>query len=392
MTATGPSPRTRPPAMSDVARLAGVSHQTVSRVLNDHPSVRPETRDRVLDAITTLGYRRNSAARALVTMRSATVGVVTTGSALYGPTSTLIAVEEAAREQGYFVSVATIRRYDAATMHRVLEHFMDQGVEGIVVIAPQTDVAAAVDSFRAPVPVIMIAARDHPGGDEDDAAGAGPVAPGTPLGSILPIAVDQRLGARLAAEHLLGLGHATVLHVSGPLDWFDARERETGWRAALEDADAPVPEPVRGDWSSDRGYAVGRELAEAVRSGAGPTAVFAGNDQLALGLLRAFWESGVRVPDDVSVVGFDDIAGAGHFIPPLTTVRQPFGALGRRAIASCSTRSPARTCARCPSRPSWWCARARPARGGERGSRRARPGRARPRRGLLHPPAWPHDV
>lgn len=327
MTTTGPSPRTRPPAMADVARLAGVSHQTVSRVLNDHPSVRPETRDRVLDAIATLGYRRNSAARALVTMRSATLGVVTTGSALYGPTSTLIAVEEAAREQGYFVSVATIRRYDAATMHRVLEHFMDQGVEGIVVIAPQEDVAAAVDSFRAPVPVIMIAARDRPGVAEDAPPGA------VGAGSILPIAVDQRLGARLAAEHLLGLGHRTVWHLSGPLDWFDARERETGWRSALEDAGAPVPEPVRGDWSSDRGYAVGRELAGAVRAGDGPTAVFAGNDQLALGLLRAFWESGVRVPDDVSVVGFDDIAGAGHFIPPLTTVRQPFGALGRRALA-----------------------------------------------------------
>ncbi|MFJ1511682.1 LacI family DNA-binding transcriptional regulator [Cellulosimicrobium funkei] len=328
----GPSPRTRPPAMSDVARLAGVSHQTVSRVLNDHPSVRPETRDRVLDAIATLGYRRNSAARALVTMRSGTIGVVTTGSALYGPTSTLIAVEEAAREQGYFVSVATIRRYDADTMHRVLEHFMDQGVEGIVVIAPQTDVAAAVDSFRAPVPVIMIAARDLPAdGEATDVVRPAPGALGAP-GAILSIAVDQRLGARVATEHLLGLGHRTVLHLSGPLDWFDARERETGWRAALEEHGAPVPEPVRGDWSSDRGYAVGRELAAAVRAGDGPTAVFAGNDQLALGLLRAFWEQGVRVPADVSVVGFDDVAGAGHFIPPLTTVRQPFGSLGRRCM------------------------------------------------------------
>lgn len=340
MTDTGPSPRTRPPAMADVARLAGVSHQTVSRVLNEHPSVRPETRDRVLDAIATLGYRRNSAARALVTMRSGTVGVVTTGSALYGPTSTLIAVEEAAREQGYFVSVATIRRYDADTMHRVLEHFMDQGVEGIVVIAPQSDVADAVDSFRAPVPVIMIAARDHPGVEDEAPSGENGTAaaqdarrrPGA-AGLVLPIAVDQRLGARLATEHLLGLGHKTVVHLSGPLDWFDARERETGWRRALEDRGAPVTEPIRGDWSSDRGYAVGRELAADLRAGRGPTAVFAGNDQLALGLLRAFWESGVRVPRDVSVVGFDDVAGAGHFIPPLTTVRQPFAALGRRCMA-----------------------------------------------------------
>ncbi|MBD5785501.1 LacI family DNA-binding transcriptional regulator [Cellulosimicrobium terreum] len=313
--------------MADVARLAGVSHQTVSRVLNDHPSVRDETRARVLDAIATLGYRRNSAARALVTMRSGTVGVVTTGSALYGPTSTLIAVEEAAREQGYFVSVATIRRYDGDTMRRVLEHFMDQGVEGIVVIAPHNDVAEAVDSFRAPVPVIMIAARDHPGAEAEPEAVPGP-------GRVVPIAVDQQLGARLATEHLLGLGHETVVHLCGPVDWFDARERETGWRTALTDHGARVPEPIRGDWSSDRGYDVGLELAVQIRSGDGPTAVFAGNDQLALGLLRAFWESGVRVPDDVSVVGFDDVAGAGHFIPPLTTVRQPFGTLGRRCMAT----------------------------------------------------------
>ncbi|WP_265520487.1 LacI family DNA-binding transcriptional regulator [Oerskovia flava] len=321
--------RVRPPAMSDVARLAGVSHQTVSRVLNDHPSVRSETRERVLDAIATLGYRRNSAARALVTMRSATVGVVTTGSALYGPTSTLIAVEEAAREQGYYVSVATIRRYDAETMHRALEHFMAQGVEGIVVIAPQTDVAAAVDSFRAPVPVIMIAAREHHEPAEADASAV----VGTSAGSILPISVDQQLGARLATEHLLELGHASVLHLSGPLDWFDARERETGWRDALEAHGAEIPDPIACDWSSDCGYDVGRELAESVRAGDGPTAVFASNDQLALGLLRAFWEGGVRVPRDVSVVGFDDVAGAAHFIPPLTTVRQPFAELGRRCMA-----------------------------------------------------------
>lgn len=316
-------PRTRPPAMADVASLAGVSHQTVSRVLNDHPSVRPETRERVQEAIATLGYRRNSAARALVTMRSGTVGVVTTGSALYGPTSTLVAVEEAAREQGYFVSVATIRQFDAHTMHRVLEHFMAQAVEGIVVIAPHIEVAAAVDAFRAPVPVVMIAARDA-----SEAA----------IPGVLPIAVDQRLGARLATEHLLGLGHRTVLHVSGPLDWFDARERETGWREALAAYGAPEPDPVRGTWSAATGHRVGTKIAREIVGGGGPvadrtTAVFAGNDQLALGMLRAFWEAGVRVPDDVSVVGFDDVPGAAYFIPPLTTVRQPFGELGRRCMA-----------------------------------------------------------
>src|SRR5690606_34179877 len=125
----------RPPAMSDVAAVAGVSHQTVSRVLNDHPSVRPETRQRVLDAIAQLGYRRNTAARALVTRRTGTLGVVTSGSALFGPTSTLIAVEEAARDAGYFVSVATVAKWEAEAMRRALEHFMSQGVEGLVVVA-----------------------------------------------------------------------------------------------------------------------------------------------------------------------------------------------------------------------------------------------------------------
>ncbi|WP_275002282.1 LacI family DNA-binding transcriptional regulator [Promicromonospora iranensis] len=302
--------------MADVAALAGVSHQTVSRVLNGHRSVRPATREKVLEAIATLGYRRNSAARALVTARSDTVGVVTTGSPLFGPSSTLIAVEEAAREQGWYVSVATLRRYDAATMHNAMEHFMDQAVEGIVVIAPHTDVADAVESFRAPVPVVIIAARE--------------LHPDVPT---IPLAVDQRAGARMAVEHLIELGHQRILHVAGPPDWLDAVEREEAWRAVLIEHGLPVPEPVVAGWSADRGYMVGLDLAQRVKAGSGPTAVFAANDQLALGLLRAFWECGVSVPDDVSVVGFDDVDGSGHFIPPLTTVRQPFVDLGRRSVA-----------------------------------------------------------
>lgn len=325
--ATGTTGTVRPrrPGMADVAALAGVSHQTVSRVLNEHPSVRPATRERVLAAIEELGYRRNSAARALVTDRSATLGVVTTGSALYGPTSTLIAVEEAAREQGYYVSMASIRRYDADSMRQVLEHFMDQAVEGVVVIAPQAEVAAAVDAFRAPVPVLVVAARGTEASSGETAGDGG--------SGGLQTSVDQRGGARAATEHLLALGHADVLHVAGPPDWFDARERAAGWREAMEAAGVEhVREPLVGDWSAERGYAVGRELAAAVRRGDGPTAVLAANDQLALGVLGALWEEGVRVPQDVSVVGFDDVAGAAHFVPPLTTVRQPFAELGRRAV------------------------------------------------------------
>ncbi|ROS76669.1 LacI family transcriptional regulator [Cellulomonas sp. PhB143] len=299
--------------MADVAQVAGVSHQTVSRVLNGHPSVRPQTRARVLAAIESLGYRRNSAARALVTSRSATIGVVTTGSPLYGPTSTLFAIERAARDAGYFVSVAALASYDGEAMRTVLEHLMSQGVEGIVVIAPQDDVAAAVDSFSSPVPVVLVAAREG--------AGTG-----------LEVAVDQRAGARLATEHLVSLGHERIMHLSGPDDWFDARERVLGWRDAMADAGLGTAGLLAaGDWSAERGYRSGLGLAD--RTGAArPTAVFAGNDQLALGLLRAFWERGVRVPDDVSVVGFDDVEGAAYLVPALTTVRQPFDELGRECL------------------------------------------------------------
>lgn len=300
--------------MADVAARAGVSHQTVSRVLNGSPRVAPGTRERVVQAIRELGYRRNVAARALVTARSATLGVITSSSALYGPTSTLIAVEEAAREQGWFTSVATIGTYDAESVDRVLEHFMSQAVEGVVVIAPQEDVGRAVDAFDAPIPVVLIAARE------------------STVERTIPLAVDHALGARLVVEHLLGLGHESVLHVAGPQDWFDARQRLTGWRATLEEHGAPVPEPIIADWSSQRGYEVGRDLAARILAGDGPTAIFAANDQLALGLTRAIWEAGLRIPQDVSLVGFDDVEGAGQYIPPLTTVRQPFAELGRRSV------------------------------------------------------------
>lgn len=300
----------RPPAMSDVALLAGVSHQTVSRVLNDHPSVRPETRQRVQAAIAELGYRRNTAARTLVTRRSGAIGVMTSGSALFGPTSTLIAIEGAARDAGLFVSVATVRRWEADALHRALEHFMDQGVDGLVVVAAHDDAVRVVTAFDAPVPVVMVGPRD------------------LEVGAIHAVSVDQYGGARLATRHLVGLGHRGVVHLAGPQDWIDGRERVRGWRDELAAAGLAAGAPIEGDWTADRGYAVGRAMV----AGELPTAVFAANDQLALGLLHAFAEAGVRVPDDVSVVGFDDVDGSAHFVPPLTTVRQEFGALGRRCL------------------------------------------------------------
>ncbi len=332
--------------MSDVARVAGVSHQTVSRVLNDHPSVRGETRRRVLDAIAATGYRRNTAARALVTRRTGTIGVVTSGSALFGPTSTLIAIENAARDAGRFVSVVTVARWEAEAMRRALEHFLDLGVDGVVVVAGHDDAVDAVRRFPSPVPVVMVGPSPEPepepepepgpGRGRDPASepvpGPGPE-PGRERGSgpwpgPRTVAVDQYAGARAAVRHLLDLGHRHVTHVAGPPHWLDARRRVSGWRDELRAAGIEPGPALPADWSADSGYQAGRRL---VADGL-PTAVFAANDQLALGLLHAFAEAGVRVPGDVSVVGFDDVDGAAHFVPPLTTVRQGFHELGTRCL------------------------------------------------------------
>lgn len=301
----------RPPGMHDVARQVGVSHQTVSRVVNGHPNVRPETRERVMAAISELGYRRNTAARALVTRRSGVVGIVTTGSGLFGPASTLLAVESAARDAGFFVSVSSLRAADASDIAVNLEHFLDQGAEGVVVIAPWDEVAEAAGGFAVQLPVVLVAA---------DA----PVMPG-----FHSLSVDQEAGARMAVQHLLGLGHRRILHVSGPADWFDARARTRGYTRELLDAGLEPMEVVAGDWSAESGYAIGRKL----KRSALPDAVFLANDMMALGFLRAMREKKIDVPGDISVVGFDDVLGSAFFDPPLTTIRQDFERLGQECLA-----------------------------------------------------------
>jgi len=304
----------RPPGMLDVARVAGVSHQTVSRVLNGHPSVRPETRERVQAAIAELGYRRNSAARALVTRRSSTIGLLTATSNRSGPVSTLVAVEEASRAAGLWVSVASLRRYDQAGVRAALDHFLDQGVEGLVVIAPVAGALEAARAVSVGVPVVVVAPPTWTVG-----AALGAEAP-------LAVSVDQRGGARAVVAHLAELGHTALAHLAGPSAWVDAGERETGWREELAARGLERGQRLTGDWTAASGYAAAARLDPAT------SAVFASNDQMALGLVRGLVERGVRVPEDVSVAGFDDIEVAAYALPPLTTVRQDFGALGLAAI------------------------------------------------------------
>jgi len=299
----------RGPAMTDVARLAGVSHQTVSRVLNDHPNVREQTRLRVRAAIAELGYRPNRAARALVTGRSQLIGVVTLNSTLFGPASMLSSVERAAAEAGFAVSVSSVDNLDRRSISDAVERHLDHGVAGLVVIAPVVAANAAVDEIPAGIPLVTI--------------------DGDPQRSTALATVDQVAGAYAATRHLLDAGHRTVWHVSGPLEWFDTAGRVEGWESALRDAGAEVPPVIPADWSAASGYQAGQMLARMTDV----TAVFAANDHLALGILRALHERGRRVPHDISIVGFDDVPEAAYFIPPLTTVRPDFEAVASASIS-----------------------------------------------------------
>lgn len=305
--------RGRRPGMVDVARRAGVSHQTVSRVLNNPASVRPATRERVLAAIEELGYRRNMAARALVTDSSRMIGVMTAFSRFYGPASTTAAIELAARRSNYGTLVASLQVGDEEEIDEALGFLVNRGVDGLIAVAPSTGIARAAGRTARGVPMVVVA---------DGFA---------PSERIHVVSVDQGLGAGMAVRHLAGRGRGRIAHIAGPGDWFDARARAAGWRAALEDSGLEAMEAVEGDWGPQSGYRAGVELLTG-RAGQVPDAVFCANDLMALGLLAAARDLGARVPGDLAVVGYDDTAGAGFFSPPLTTLSQPFDELGRLCL------------------------------------------------------------
>jgi DNA-binding LacI/PurR family transcriptional regulator len=465
--------------MFDVARSAGVSQKTVSRVVNGEPHVSQAVRERVLREIERLGYRRNESARALVTRRSRRIGIVTTGTSYFGPAAVLHGLERAARGAGYFVSVVHADEEDEEEARRSVAHLVSQGVDAIAVSAPSGTIHPA-EHVPPGIPVVTIdypgdegevgeeASRDEeppdgpgppavpgqsvasgrhgdpggaanpggsggpdlpdarsgharpsgptdsgatdgpgppgafsgqrlsvgsgrsktslgpgeprtttgpasggrpepghaetatslgePGADSAgggrggarDAAGAepttaggvpsGPEAPRAPAAPAVPRIVvgnDDFAGARLATEHLLGLGHRTVHHLGGPPGWAVTAHRERGWRTALRAAGVPAPAPPRhGDWSAASGYRAAQELlATPAETPLTPlTALFVANDQMAIGAIHAIERSGRRVPHDISVVGFDDIPEAAYLSVPLTTIRQDFDAIAEQAM------------------------------------------------------------
>ncbi|RKN47208.1 LacI family DNA-binding transcriptional regulator [Streptomyces hoynatensis] len=295
--------------MADVARRAGVSSQTVSRVSNGHPGVVDATRRQVLDAMKELGYRPNSAARALKSGEFRTIGIILFTLSTTGNVRTLEAIATSAAEEGYAITLLPVAVPTQDEVRGAFTRLGELAVDAIIVIMEVHLLDAATVSLP---PNIGVVVADSNAGDRYSV-----------------VDTDQAGGSREAVRHLLGLGHRTVWHLAGPADSFAAQRRADAWRATLEEAGREVPPPVRGDWSAESGYLAGLRLA----GEPGCTAVFAANDQMALGLLRALHERGRAVPAEVSVVGFDDIPEAGSFIPPLTTVHQDFAEVGRRCVA-----------------------------------------------------------
>ncbi len=292
--------------MREVAAHAGVSTQTVSRVLNHHPHIRDDTRARVLASAESLGYRMNNAARSLGTATTRTIGIVASDAALFGPTVGIAALEAAARATGRWITTAYADGSDVAAVTDAVDHLLAQGVDGIVVVAPHTASLEMLERADLGVPIATL----H--------GGAG--------------AVRQAEGAALAIDHLVALGHRRIALLAGPAAWSEAIERERGVVDALARHGLSPVARWEGDWSASAASALADDVADAVASDDGPTAVAVANDQMALGLMAGLRARGVDVPGAVSITGFDDNPDAGFYVPALTSVRLDLPGEARRCI------------------------------------------------------------
>lgn len=292
------------PNLRHVAAVAGVSHMTVSRVLSGHPNIKESTRQKVLEAVDELNYRPNIAARSLVTQRTDRIGVMVESGAEFGPSSTLRAIERAAREKGYSITSVALRDDQDMSPVDAIEHLTGLGIDALCVIAPRSSSVATLRTVEIGVPTLVVKSDKDP--------------------NFLTVSVDQSGGMAQAVDHLASLGHRDVLHMSGPLDWLDARARERAFHTRAKAWGMHERPIVVGDWTPDSGY----DFATSLRSVPDFTAMVVANDEMALGVIHGLVERGIRVPEDVSIIGFDDLPTARHFLPPLTTVRQDFDKLG----------------------------------------------------------------
>lgn len=302
----------------DVAAVAGVSHQTVSRVINNRPDVADETRRRVWQIIEELNYQPSAIARSLIHQRSFTLGVVTAGLKYVGPSRTLSGITGQAEAMGYTLVLKELPSFDTHDVQPLLNSLMARQVDGIIWAVPEIGANRDWLEGQPPelaAPLIFLTMRARPG--------------------LSSVSVDNYQGGCLATEHLLQQGYRHIGHISGPLDWWEARQRLAGWKDTLRQAGLPVAsyQWVSGNWSAASGEQAIRPLLDTYPD---MDAVFVANDQMALGVLQVACQQGLRIPQDLAVVGFDGIPEAGYYWPPLTTMYQDLKELGCTAVRELS--------------------------------------------------------
>lgn len=293
------------PSLADVAKRAGVSSQTVSRVVRGADVVREETRDRVMAIVLELGYQPNLAARSLSQRRTGVVHVINATPLFHGHARTFLEVVGALGALGLHTSMSVVPFGEDLTLNQLIP----MGVDGLVILGGHSRSSHWAEVAETRVPVVFVGQRI-----------------GLP-DTVSSVGVDQAHGALLATRHLLEAGRERLLHICGPRDWLDAEERRDGFVAACEEAGVSFKKLSSATWDARSAY----DLAE--RMPRGIDGVFASNDHLALGVMRRLHESGLAIPGDVSVVGFDDAEGSDCFWPPLSTVRQPFPEVGLTAVS-----------------------------------------------------------
>lgn len=298
----------------EVAQAAGISTQTVSRVLNNRPDVSPKTRERIKAIIAELGYSPNALARSLIKGRTHTLGVVGYGLSFYGPARVLTGIERHANKLGYSLLLGLLRDPEIDNGEDIFQNLVDRQVDGIIWAVPEIGSNrgwVAEQIARHSIPVVFINAAPYAGIDV--------------------ICIDNYSGGRLASEHLLAQGYRRIGLISGPPSWWESQQRELGWRKSMQAAGITGLDQLQiaGDWYPSSGE---RGLTQLINRFPDLEAVFACNDPMAAGALRAARKLGRRVPQDLAIVGYDDVPEAAYFYPALTTVRQPLTEVGRRAV------------------------------------------------------------
>ena len=308
-----PRPNTSPKnvTITEIAKLCRVSAQTVSRVINNRPDVSPATRDAVEKAIANSGYQPSLLARGLVRRRSQTLGVVVAGLRHFGVSQILNGIAEQSQAAGYGLLLREIADANSPELAPVIDLLISHQVEGIIFATPSTDwTVHLADEIPKNCPPAIFLKRE-------------------PSPSRTTIGIDNTGGAIMALEHLLALGRTRIAHISGPARWLEARQRHLGWERTLTNAGLAADCFAEGNWSSGSGQLAFRRL---IAENPDIDAVFAGNDQMALGVLREASDRGIRIPEDLAVIGFDGVPEADQFTPSLTTIAQPLAAIGSSAV------------------------------------------------------------